>query len=232
MSDNEDYSHEAPTLSLCGNSYFFSGPVRSYGRVPNTIGGNNRLDFNHKNGSSITEYVVLGPKEHYFRCNNSNLEDYPDLTSFLADRDVERPLFLSLGPSGFYYIRSEDGSSASRFPLGRLIQAWREKAFGENIPPIQRLWFGAGGTWVVEYTSRVFDFDLKGMYGDLENELRSARELGTQIAALTMNLTDGKSYACVFEDGDVAYEVGEPAVFDGGEFERWCEENFEFKKED
>lgn len=28
---DEDYSHETPNLSLCGDSYFFSGRFRSYG---------------------------------------------------------------------------------------------------------------------------------------------------------------------------------------------------------
>ncbi|RSL93747.1 hypothetical protein CEP52_013052 [Fusarium oligoseptatum] len=124
----EDYSHEPSNISLCGDSYFFSGRFRSYGRVPKAIEENNELDFDHVHGEFTTEYIVLGPNERYFRCrriregdvaamNTSDLEDYEEVTDFCDDHQIERPSSLSFGPNGTFYIRSINDEEKVESPL-------------------------------------------------------------------------------------------------------------------
>ncbi|KAJ4140758.1 hypothetical protein NW765_016253 [Fusarium oxysporum] len=64
----EDFSHETATVSLAGESYFFSGPARSYGRVHRGMANQPKLDFDHRTGSGKTAYIILGPDPHFFQC--------------------------------------------------------------------------------------------------------------------------------------------------------------------
>jgi hypothetical protein len=57
--------------------------------------------------------------------------------------------------------------------------------------------------------------------------LRQKQDQEVSINALALNMADGKSYVCVFNDGDVVYKAGS-ARFDGKELEAWCEQNFRF----
>ncbi|KAJ4323096.1 hypothetical protein N0V84_004496 [Fusarium piperis] len=236
---DEDYSHEPPNLSLCGDSYFFSGRFRSYGRVPKALEENNEMNFDHVRGESTAEYIVLGPNERYFRCrriregevaamNSSDLEDYEQVTDFCDDHQVERPAFLCFGPYGTFYIRSEDGAEKWSLPADTVRDALQVTP-GAAQSGASSLWLGAGDSWVVQYRDGSFRFDLRGRYAALERALRQAQEEGVRISGLALNPLDAYSYACVFSDGLVEYEAGQ-AGFDGKEFEKWCEDNFELKE--
>ncbi|WAO90648.1 Hypothetical protein NCS54_00808400 [Fusarium falciforme] len=235
----EDYSHEPSNLSLCGDSYFFSGRFRSYGRVPKAVEENNELDFDHVNGAYTTEYIVLGPNERYFRCrricegevaamNSSDLEGYEEVTDFCDGHQVERPAFLCFGPNGTFYIRTVNDEEKWNLPTDTVRDALQVTP-GAAQSGAQSLWLGAGGSWVVQYRDGSFRFDLRGRYAALERALRQAQEDGVRISGLALNPLDADSYACVFSDGVVEYEAGQ-AGFAGKEFEKWCEENFELKE--
>jgi hypothetical protein len=92
---------------------------------------------------------------------------------------------------------------------------------------VESLWLGVEGAWVAQYRDSRFRFDLKGQYKRLEKTMRKKQDEEVSINALALNVTDGRSYACVFNDGCVVYEAG-MARFDGKEFEYWCEQNFRF----
>ncbi|RSL77619.1 hypothetical protein CEP51_008913 [Fusarium floridanum] len=235
----EDYSHESSNISLCGDSYFFSGRFRSYGRVPKAIEENNELDFDHVHGEFTTEYIVLGPNERYFRCrriregdvaamNTSDLEDYEEVTDFCDDHQIERPASLSFGPNGTFYIRSINDEEKWNLP-SHIVHDALQVTPTATQSGAQSLWLGAGGSWVIQYRNGSFNFNLQGRYAALERALRQAQEDGVRISGLALNPLDENSFACVFSDGLVEYEAG-IAAFDGKEFEMWCEENFELRE--
>ncbi|KAG4278475.1 hypothetical protein FPRO04_06530 [Fusarium proliferatum] len=190
----EDFSHETATVSLAGESYFFSGPARSYGRVHRGMGGQPKLDFDHRKGLDKTAYIILA--------DSSELEDYGEIADLYTEHDVERPSFLYLGPNKTFYTRVDDGTEKWELPHDVVRQG-------------------------LQYRDSRFRFDLKGQYSNLEPVLRQKQYQEVSINALGLNVADGKSYVCVFNDGDVVYEAGS-ARFDGKELEAWCEQNFRF----
>ncbi|KAF4341089.1 hypothetical protein FBEOM_4959 [Fusarium beomiforme] len=215
-----DFSHEPATVSLAGKNYFFSGPARSYG-----------------NGIWKTAYVILGPDPHFFRCNrysqgriaaqsNSDLGDYGDVADIYGEHDVERPPFLYLGPNKTFYTRVDDGTEKWELP-SEIVRDGLQVTSDAVRSAVDSLWLGVGGAWVAQYRDCRFRFNLKGQYTSLGPVLRQKQDQEVSINALALNVTNGNSYACVFNDGDVVYETG-PANFDGKEFEAWCEQNFRF----
>ncbi|KAJ4257588.1 hypothetical protein NW762_008713 [Fusarium torreyae] len=233
----EEFSKEPPTVSLTGEHYFFSGPARSYGRVHAGISNALHLDFDHTHGDNSAEYIILGPNLRFFRCsriwqgdiaarNNSDFEDYEEVTDFFDDHDVERPPFLYLGPSGSFYTRADDGDEKWKLSPD-IIKHGLQVTPNAKRSAVEGLWLGVGGAWVAQYRDSRFRFDLKGHYPSLEEALTRKKEEEVTINALALNVTDGNSYACVFNDGTVRYQAGS-ARFDGEEFERWCAQNFTF----
>ncbi|PNP83552.1 hypothetical protein FNYG_03115 [Fusarium nygamai] len=183
----EDFSHETATVSLAGESYFFSGPVRSYG---------------------------------------SELEDYGEIADLYTEHDVERPSFLYLGPNKTFYTRVDDGTE--KWELSHeIIRRGLQVTSDAVRSAVDSLWLGVGDAWVAQYRDSRFRFDLRGQYANLEPALRQKQDQEVSINALALNVADGKSYVCVFNDGDVVYEAGS-ARFDGKELEAWCEQNFRF----
>ncbi|CAJ0550641.1 Ff.00g105710.m01.CDS01 [Fusarium sp. VM40] len=233
----EDFSHEPPTVSLAGSYYFFSGPKRSYGVVHKEISSTTKLDFDHTHGDRNSEYIILGPSLRFFRCsrnwkgyvaaqNNSDFEDYEDVTDLFTENDVERPPFLYLGPNKTFYTRVADGTE--KWKLSNEITCNGLQVTSNAVrSAVESLWLGVEGAWVAQYRDTRFRFDLKGQYKSLEKVMRKKKDEEVSINALALNVTDGRSYACVFNDGTVVYEAGR-ARFDGKEFEYWCEQNFRF----
>lgn len=154
------------------------------------------------------------------------MEGYEQVTDFCDDHQVERPAFLCFGPHGTFYIRSEDGAEKWSLPADTVRDALQVTP-GAAQSGAQSLWLGAGGSWVAQYRDGSFRFDLRGGYAALERALRQAQEEeeGVRVSGLALNPLDPCSYACVFSDGLVEYEAG-TAGFDGGEFEKWCEDAF------
>ncbi|KAF4464025.1 hypothetical protein FALBO_9131 [Fusarium albosuccineum] len=238
MTDNEDFSHETPTMSLCGRNFFFSGTYRSYGHVPPCIESHGWPDYDHVNGETRTDYIVLGPNDRFFRCrrfhkgdlaaqNTSDLEDYEEVTDLFDEHDVERPAFFCLGPNGSFYARAENGAEKWNLSAEIVSNALQVTPTATQSG-IQSLWLGVRGSWVAQYRDGTFNFDLKGQYAGLERVLRQALEEEVRIHGLALNVLDGTSYACVLADGLVQYEAGQ-AGFNGQEFEKWCEENYDLK---
>ncbi|KAF9776240.1 hypothetical protein IL306_005606 [Fusarium sp. DS 682] len=223
----EDFSHETATISLAGKNYFFSGPVRSYGQVHQGMGNRAKLDYDHRSGIFKTAYIILGPDPHFFRCNrSSDLEDYGDVADIYGEHDVERPPFLYLGPSKTFYTRVDDGTEKWELP-SEIVRDGLQVTSDAVRSAVDSLWLGVGDAWVAQYRDCRFRFNLKGQYTSLEPVLRQKQDQEASINALALNVVNGNSYACVFNDGDVVYETG-PAHFDGKEFEAWCEQNFSF----
>ncbi|CVL09719.1 uncharacterized protein FPRO_13230 [Fusarium proliferatum ET1] len=234
----EDFSHETATVSLAGESYFFSGPARSYGRVHRGMGGQPKLDFDHRKGLDKTTYIILGPDPHFFQCRRytegniaakskcSELEDYGEIADLYTEHDVERPSFLYLGPNKTFYTRVDDGTEKWELPHDVVRQGLQVTSDAVRSA-VNSLWLGVGDAWVAQYRDSRFRFDLKGQYSNLEPVLRQKQYQEVSINALGLNVADGKSYVCVFNDGDVVYEAGS-ARFDGKELEAWCEQNFRF----
>ncbi|KAH7473549.1 hypothetical protein FOMA001_g12241 [Fusarium oxysporum f. sp. matthiolae] len=186
----EDFSHETATVSLAGESYFFSGPARSYGT------------------------------------DCSELEDYGEISDLYTEHDVERPSFLYLGPNKTFYTRVDDGTEKWELPHEIVRQALQVTSDAVRSA-VDSLWLGVGDAWVAQYRDSRFRFDLKGQYANLGPILRQKQDQEVSINALALNVADGKSYVCVFNDGDVVYKAGS-ARFDGKELEAWCEQNFRF----
>ncbi|GKU02808.1 hypothetical protein FLAG1_05900 [Fusarium langsethiae] len=235
----EDFRHEPPVLSLAGEHYFFSGPIRSYGRVHENASKATNIDFDHEYGGKSSEYLILGPNKRFFRCtrswtgriaarNTGDFEDYEEIGDFFHEHDVERPSFLYLGPNKTFYARLADGTEKWRLSP-EIIRNGLQITPQATVSGVESLWLGVGGAWVAQYRDDRFRFDLRGQYASLETTLRKKQEEEVSIAALAFNITDGSSYACVFQDGSIMYETG-PAAFDGTEFERWCEKNFDFSQ--
>ncbi|RGP80201.1 hypothetical protein FLONG3_1735 [Fusarium longipes] len=236
----EDFRNEPPVVSLAGEHYFFSGPIRSYGRVHEMASKAMSIDFDHEYGGKSSEYLVLGPDKRFFRCtrswtgriaarkikDTSDFENYEEICDFFTEHDVERPPFLYLGPNKTFYTRVEDGTEKWNLSP-EVIRNGLQITPHAAVSGVESLWLGVGGSWVAQYRDSRFRFDLKGQYASLEATLRRKQDEEVSIAACALNVTDGNSYACVFEDGSVVYEAGS-AAFDGNEFERWCEENFKF----
>ncbi|KAH7241060.1 uncharacterized protein BKA55DRAFT_518438 [Fusarium redolens] len=236
----EDFSHETATVSLAGGSYFFSGPTRSYGQVHKGMVDQPKLDFDHRKGLFKTSYIILGPDPHFFRCNRyaqgriaaqskagcSDLEDYGEIADLYGEHDVERPAFLYLGPNKTFYTRVDDGTEKWELPPEIVSQGLQVTSDAVRSA-VDSLWLGVGDAWVAQYRDSRFRFDLKGQYTTLEPVLRQKQDQEVSINALALNVADGKSCVCVFNDGDVVYETGS-AKFDGKEFEAWCEQNFRF----
>ncbi|KAG8362330.1 hypothetical protein FVEN_g636 [Fusarium venenatum] len=233
----EDFTHEPAVISLAGEYYLFGGPKRSYGRVHEDASNPTTIDFDHEYGGRSSEYLILGPNKRFFRCsrswtgriaarNTGDFEDYEEIADLFHIHDVERPQFLYLGPNKTFYTRVVDGTEKWNLSP-EIICNGLQVTPQATVSGVKSLWLGVGDAWVAQYGDDRFRFDLKGQYVSLEATLRRKQEDEVVIAALALNVTDGNSYACVFEDGSVIYEAG-PAAFDGKEFERWCENNFDF----
>ncbi|KAF5979120.1 hypothetical protein FBULB1_5876 [Fusarium bulbicola] len=221
----EDFSYETATVSLAGESYFFSGPARSYGRVHRGMGGQPKLDFDHRKGLDKTAYIILGPDPHFFQYS-SDLEDYGEIADLYTEHDVERPSFLYLGPNKTFYTRVDDGTEKWELPH-EIVRRGLQVTSDAVRSAVDSLWLGVGNAWVAQYRDNRFRFDLRGQYANLEPVLRQKQDQEVSINALALNVVDGESYVCVFNDGDVVYEAGS-ARFDGKELEAWCEQNFRF----
>ncbi|KAF5255100.1 hypothetical protein FANTH_155 [Fusarium anthophilum] len=217
----EDFSYETATVSLAGESYFFSGPARSYGGM----GGQSKLDFDHRKGLDKTAYIILGPDPHFFQYS-SDLEDYGEIADLYTEHDVERPSFLYLGPNTTFYTRVDDGTEKWELPH-EIVRRGLQVTSDAVRSAVDSLWLGVGNAWVAQYRDNRFRFDLRGQYANLEPVLRQKQDQEVSINALALNVVDGESYVCVFNDGDVVYEAGS-ARFDGKELEAWCEQNFRF----
>ncbi|KPM40333.1 hypothetical protein AK830_g6233 [Neonectria ditissima] len=233
----ELYPHEKPTLSLVGDSFFYSGSDMSCGRIQDAIGLPHELEYNHHTDSEGTVYVVLGPRQHYFRCtrpkggeiaaiNASDIEDFDDMAIFLDEHDVERPAFLSMGLSGSFYIRAENG--AEKWDLPRAI---RERLFGKAATgsQVQSIWLGCKDAFVAQRADGSKVVDLRGQYPGLERALDRGR--GSQnaasgnVVALALNLYDGVRFAVLWGDGYAMCEAGMMEAASGKAFERWCSAN-------
>ncbi|KAF4973033.1 hypothetical protein FZEAL_9437 [Fusarium zealandicum] len=238
MSSAETFPDETPTLSLCGQDFFFTGHVTSYGRVPHVYLDHDIVRFDHMNENNLTEYLVLGPKGHYFRLtrsregdeaantDTSNLEDYCGIVEFLDEHDVERPAFLYLGPDNTYYVRTDDGSE--KWVLSEdIVRDALQVTPTANQSGAQSLWLGTGGSWVVQYRNGSFNFDLKGRYVALERTLELARDDELRISALALDLLGDKSFAIVYDNGVVEHETGSLRDFDPTGFEVWVEEQWD-----
>ncbi|KAF5017561.1 hypothetical protein F66182_10497 [Fusarium sp. NRRL 66182] len=220
----EDFSHEPPTTPLTRSS-----PLLTYERrVHREISDNVNLDFDHTHGDISSEYIILGPNLRFFRCsrtwqgdvaatNSSDFEDYEEISDLFTEHDVERPPFLYLGPNKFFYTRVEDGSEMWKLS-SEITRNGLEVTSVAVRSAAESLWLGVGGAWVAQYRDSRFRFDLKGHYAGLKKALQRKQEEEVTINALALNVTDGNSFACVFNDGHVAYEAG-VAGFDGDEFE-------------
>jgi hypothetical protein len=158
--------------------------------------------------------------------DNSDFEDYEDITDLFTEHDVERPPFLYLGPNKTFYTRVADGTEKWKLP-NEIICNGLQVTSNAVRSAVESLWLGVEGAWVAQYRDSRFRFDLKGQYKRLEKIMRKKQDEEVSINALALNVTDGRSYACVFNDGCVVYEAG-MARFDGKEFEYWCEQNFRF----
>ncbi|RBR13962.1 uncharacterized protein FIESC28_07928 [Fusarium coffeatum] len=233
----EDFRHELPTVSIAGEYYFFSGPIRSYGYVHEMASKAANMDFYHEYGGKSSEYIILGPNKRFFRCtrswtgriaarNSSDFEDYEEVCDLFTEHDVERPPFLYFGPNKTFYTRVEDGTEKWNLSP-EVIRNGLQITSHATRSAVESLWLGVGNSWVAQYRDSRFRFDLKGQYPSLQDTLRKKQDEEVCIAALALNVADGNSYACVFNDGTMVYENG-PAAFDGKEFERWCEQNFNF----
>ncbi|KAM0348631.1 hypothetical protein ACHAPU_004066 [Fusarium lateritium] len=197
------------------------------------------LDFDHTHGDKNREYIILGPNLRFFRCsrtwqgniaarNSSDFEDYEEVSDFYSEHDVERPPFLYLGPNNTFYTRVDDGTEKWKLPH-EIIHHGLEVLPNAVRSAVESLWLGVGGAWVAQYRDSRFRFDLKGEYASLELALQKKQDEEVTICALALNVSDGDSYACVFNDGSVVHRAGS-ARFDGNEFECWCEQNFVFSQ--
>lgn len=155
-----------------------------------------------------------------------NFEDYEEIGDLFSENDVERPLFLYFGPNRTFYTRIADGTEKWKLSHDIIHNGLQTTAHA-TVSGVKSLWLGVSCAWVAQYRDDRFQFDLKGQYAGLEDTLQKKQEEEVCIAALALNVTDGSSYACVFEDGTKKYEAGS-AGFDGKEFERWCDENFKY----
>ncbi|KAF4454692.1 hypothetical protein F53441_2770 [Fusarium austroafricanum] len=225
----EDFSHEPPAITLSGDDYFFSGPVRSYGRIqgrlPKSLGP--KLDFDHTHGEIKDEYIILGPGHDYFRCSrpwqgniaaisSSNLEHYGEVTEFYGENDVERPPFLYLGPGETFYTRVDDGTE--KWELSpEIVRNGLQVTSNAVRSAVESLWLGVGGAWVAQYRDSRFRYDLKGQYRGLERALHEKQDQEVSINALALNVTDSNSYAGVFNDGHIVFG-NMPYGFDGKDF--------------
>ncbi|KAF4997190.1 hypothetical protein FGRMN_4085 [Fusarium graminum] len=160
--------------------------------------------------------------------DSSDFEDYEEVTDLYSEHDVERPPFLYLGPNKTFYTRLDDGTEKWNLPH-EIVHNGLEVLPNAVRSAVESLWLGVGGAWVAQYRDSRFRFDLKGQYAGLERSLQKKQEEEVTIRALALNVSDGNSYACVFNDGVVVHETGS-ARFDSNEFECWCEQNFLFKQ--
>ncbi|KAH6989347.1 hypothetical protein BKA56DRAFT_668497 [Ilyonectria sp. MPI-CAGE-AT-0026] len=229
MSDfqEDEYPNEGATLSLCGDSFFYSGPAMSCGRVQDTIGLPHEQEYDHRTGADITNYVVLGPRNHYFRCtrpregnvaaiNNSDLEDYEDLVVFLDEHDVERPEILSLGVNGHYFIRAENGEEKWDLPA----QVTQKLFTPTAASPIANVWLGCGDAFVAQRQDGTKVVELHGQYPGLKETLENGC-----VVAMAMNLQDGLGYAVLWANGTAQCEGGMLRMDCGKALERWCAAN-------
>ncbi|KAK7431348.1 hypothetical protein QQZ08_002119 [Neonectria magnoliae] len=232
LATRDDFSHEKPTLNLVGDTFFYSGPDMSCGQVKDTIGLPRDHEFNHHTDPEGTVYVVLGVRNHYFRCtrftegdvaavNASDIEDFDDMAIFLDEHDVERPEFLSMGVDGSFYIRAETG--AEKWDLRQDV---REALFGRAATgsQVQSIWLGSKDAFVAQRADGTKVVELRGQYPDLQRALD--RGGSGKIVALAMNLCDGVRFAVLWEDGSAMCEAGMMDMASGKAFERWCSANW------
>ncbi|KAF7547861.1 hypothetical protein G7Z17_g7435 [Cylindrodendrum hubeiense] len=230
MSDlqEDEYPNEGATLSLCGDSFFYSGTAMSCGRVQDTIGIPHEQEYDHRAGGDITNYVILGPRNHYFRCtrprggnvaaiNNSDLEDYEDLVVFLDEHDVERPDILSLGVNGHYFIRAENGEEKWDLPADVSKKLFAKPT---SISPVASVWLGCGDAFVAQRKDGTKVVELNGQYPGLEATLEKG-----SVVSMAMNLQDGVGYAVLWANGTAQCEVGMLRMDSGKALVRWCAAN-------
>ncbi|KAH7171478.1 hypothetical protein EDB81DRAFT_778566 [Dactylonectria macrodidyma] len=233
MSDlqEDQYPTEGITLSLCGDCFFYSGPAMTCGSVKDTIGISHPQEHDHGTGSNITNYVVLGPRSHYFRCtrprggdvaaiNNSDLEDYEGLVEFLDEHDVERPEILSLGVNGHYFIRAENGEEKWDLPAKVARTLFAGSAPASSASPVDSVWLGSCDAFVAQRKDGSRIVELHGQYPGLEATLlRTSR-----VLAMAMNLQDGVGYAVLW-DGTMQCEPGMLRMESGRALRRFCDAN-------
>ncbi|KAH6889171.1 hypothetical protein B0T10DRAFT_487485 [Thelonectria olida] len=241
-SSSEVQPGEYPSLSLSGDSFFFSGPKYSCGNrfhspdgVPSHV---NNLGLNLRDNNS-TVYVVLGPRNQYFRCvipqagevasmNDTDLSDYEDLTVFLDHQNVARPRFLSLGAGGHFYIRAETGVEKWDVPSHVSERLLRKYTGGDAS--IEGLWLGCRDAFVAQRWDGTKLHDLRGQYPGLQRALQ--RRGGSQeddesadVASVAMDLEGGRGFVILWRDGRAECEEGMMRMESGRAFERWCAGN-------
>lgn len=157
--------------------------------------------------------------------DNSDLDQYHNLTFWLGDHDVERPAFLSLGPSGTFYIRAEDNSEKWFLP-SEIIQHVLDPAIRDPSRTLQSLWLGYNGTYVAQYTDKQLVFDLKGMYSGLGHALQrqgQGRQGRRRIAALALDVQGTEGYVMVWENQSLSFGSG---VVHEQQLVEWAARNF------
>ncbi|KAH7163559.1 hypothetical protein B0J13DRAFT_38946 [Dactylonectria estremocensis] len=225
----DQYPNEGVTLSLCGDCFFYSGPAMSCGSVEDTIGIPHPQEFDHGTGNNITNYVVLGPRSHYFRCtrprggdvaaiSNSDLEDYEGLVEFLDEHDVERPELLSLGVNGHYFIRAENGEEKWDLPASVARTLFAGSA---SASPITGVWLGSCDAFVAQRKDGSRIVELHGQYPGLETTLLRT----SCVLTMAMNLQDGMDYAVLWADDTMQCESGMLRMESGTALRRFCNAN-------
>ncbi|KAI5457148.1 hypothetical protein BGZ63DRAFT_84007 [Mariannaea sp. PMI_226] len=230
---------ENPTLSLCGNAYFFSGPKLCCGfRLPNQTGVTGKAPFDLDEDKYASVYVVLGPKNQFFRCirpfvgdvascNDSELQDYNDLTLFLDDQNVARPRFLSLGCNGHFYIRAETG--VEKWDVPGPVTEQLLKRYTSGDASIEGLWLGNGDAFVAQRWDGTKVIDLRGQYPGLQRALerrgRDPSDEDADVVSVAMDLDGSTRYAVLWRDGLAECDEGMMGMESGREFKRWCDTN-------
>ncbi|KAI1158433.1 hypothetical protein F5B18DRAFT_656639 [Nemania serpens] len=208
------------SISLVGGNFFLCGPNRR------NLGGATNPEFREalRHGPHVYHnFVTLGMGNNRFvmytdrRTGRTSwdysLPDHHGLKTALQSSH-DQPIFVSLGPDGYYFVRTASGRTVWNLPN----DADNYVVNATDDDPVEEVWLGANGSHVAQKRSGTQNRDLRGCYGSLDQTLRYSGS--ARIQALGLNLSNDRSYFLLLSDGrNQCNTTGSP--FTEADFREW-----------
>ncbi|KAK1990651.1 hypothetical protein LX36DRAFT_390515 [Colletotrichum falcatum] len=156
--------------------------------------------------------VILGENSSYYthyhqgrvfrKCfyHGSLQATYPELYKFISEHsNTSCPTGISLGPQGSYFINVAGRKSMHCHP---------DAIHLEEKPPrdIRRLWWGVGGSYVLEQEDGRILCELRGYYGSLESTLSEPETSHYKVKELALDIQNPYAFALLTTEGSVISE--------------------------
>lgn len=153
---------------------------------------------------------------------------YPDAYEFLHDEHPnERPICISLGTSGHYFVRTAAGCRHNLPPS--ILGAVGDPQSKES------LWLGDDDTWVAQSVVPTEEglpdkYEWSAHLGSHYKGMSDAMaESDRKIRALALNPTEDQQWFVLWDGGSTRYSVGDHSQIREFDYQEWCTNNFATK---